>query len=214
MATLTIPKYGQHAMFLGSTGSGKTYLAERMLDNVNSYFVFDTQDSLDLIASVRVTNPKECIKLLKKGIKKIQYCPEFKYQNKIINGFILDEIMQSSSKRHKKPRVIYIDEIFHFGYDNSFPKEIPVALATCRQKAISIWISTQRPKRIPTNILSESTYIYQFFLTKYDDIDIVADSVRNQKEYIDTAVNLDKEEHAFIVVDQSNGTFKKYNAIE
>ena len=213
MPTLTIPKYGQHVMFLGSTGSGKSYLAEKMLDNVNSYFVFDTQDSLDLTNSMRTTNPKECLKLLKKGVKKIQYCPEFKYQNKIINGYILDEIMQSSSKGHKKPRVVYIDEIFHFGYDNSFPKEIPVALATCRQKAISLWISTQRPKRIPTNILSESTYIYQFFLTKYDDIDIVADSVREQKEYIETAVNLDKEQHEFIVIDQSTGKFKKMPSI-
>ena len=213
MAILTIPKYGEHAMFLGSTGSGKSYLAEQMLNTVNSYFVFDTQDSLNLTNSVRYTNPKEVVKALKKGVKKIQYVPDFKYQNKVINGYIIDEIIQTSTKRKKRPRVIYIDEIFHFGYDNSFPKEIPVALATCRQKAISLWISTQRPKRIPTNIISEGTYIYQFFLTKYDDIDIVADSVRDQKTYKETAVNLDKKEHKFIVVDQSNGTFKLYNAI-
>ena len=40
MYSIKIPDYGKHIMFLGSTGSGKSYLAEKMLKGVKRYFIF------------------------------------------------------------------------------------------------------------------------------------------------------------------------------
>ena len=164
MPAIKIPDYGKHVMFLGSTGSGKSYLAEKMLSKVKSYFIFDTQDVFDFEHAKIVMKPSEAVKAIQKNIKRIIYKPHRRYQTREINEIIINELLDSSTKKHKRPRVIYIDEIFHLGYERSFPSALPIGLAISRQRALSFWISTQRPKLIPTNILSEASYIFCFFL--------------------------------------------------
>lgn len=211
---LKIPKYGQHVTFLGSTGSGKSFLAEQMLNSIRSYFVFDTQNSLDLQGAETANTPSQAVKMLKKGVKKIQYIPSIQYQDRDINGYILSKLCDSSSKKNKKSRVIYIDEIFHLGYMRSFPPELPIALATCRQKGISIWISTQRPRLIPTNVISESSYIYMFFCTKKDDIKYIGENVRENEGFLKTALNLKKDEHKFIFIDCTTGEYSLFEKLK
>ena len=215
MPAINIPAYGKHVMFLGSTGSGKSYLAEKMLSKVKSYFIFDTQDVFDFDNAKIVTKPSEAVKAIQKNIKRIIYKPHRKYQSREINEIIINELLDSSSKKHKKPRIIYIDEIFHLGYERSFPSALPIGMAISRQRALSFWISTQRPKLIPTNILSEASYIFCFFLSKRMDIEYLADNIRaDKKEFINNSLQMKKEDYNFILLDQNNGIYTIYPKIK
>ena len=215
MYSIKIPDYGKHIMFLGSTGSGKSYLAEKMLKGVKRYFIFDTQDIFDFDKSKIVTKPSEAVKAIEKNINRIIYKPHRKYQTREINEIIINALLDSSTRKNKKPRVIYIDEIFHLGYERSFPSALPIGLAISRQRALSFWISTQRPKLIPTNILSEASYIFCFFLSKRMDIEYLADNIRaEKKEFITDSLTMKKEEYKFILLDQNNGIYEIYPKIK
>lgn len=205
---ITIPKYGQHLLFMGSTGCGKSVLGEAMLKHVASFFVFDTQDCIDIQGAKICKKPSEAINAIKNKVKKIIYKPHLKYHNKDINGYLIEILADSSSKKKRNERVIYIDEVFHLGYMQSFPSQLPIAMATCRQRGISLWISTQRPKLIPTNLISESSIIYLFYLAKGDDIKYIADNIRtDQKEFIKIAMSMKKDEHRFIKIDLTQGEY-------
>ena len=215
MYAIKIPDYGKHIMFLGSTGSGKSYLAEKMLERVKRYFIFDTQDIFDFDKSKIVTKPSEAVKAIEKNINRIIYKPHRKYQTREINEIIINALLDSSTRKHKKPRVIYIDEIFHLGYERSFPSALPIGLAISRQRGLSFWISTQRPKLIPTNILSEVSYIFCFFLSKRLDIEYLADNIRaDKKQFINDSLTMKKENYNFILLDQNNGVYDIYPKIK
>ena len=208
MKAIKIPEYGQHVVFLGSTGSGKSYMAEKMLERVERYFIFDTQDVFDFKGAKIVKKPSDAVKAIEKDYKKIVYKPHRKYQTREINEIILNSLIDSSTRKNPHERVIYIDEIFHLGYERSFPSALPIGLAISRQRKISFWISTQRPKLIPTNILSECSFIFCFFLSKRLDIEYLADNIRaDKKEFISKALAMKKQEFKFIFLQQNEGIY-------
>ena len=215
MKSIKIPEYGKHVMFLGSTGSGKSYLAERMIENVDRYFIFDTQDVFDFKGAKLVKKPSEAVRAIEKDINKIIYKPHRKYQKREINEIIINAIVDSSTKKNPHKRVVYIDEIFHLGYERSFPSALPIALAISRQRKLSWWIATQRPKLIPTNILSEVSYIFCFFLSKRLDIEYLADNIRaDKKDFITEALGMKKERYNFILLNQNEGIYELYPHIK
>jgi hypothetical protein len=169
MAIITLPRYGEHLAFLGTTGSGKSVLAEQLLNRFENYFAIDTQNSLTLPGSVKITNPKN-LSLKLKWYKKIRYVPSPDYMNREAWNFVFYQLSASSSKQKPKPRIVYIDEIYHTGYGASFPQELPKLATTGRQKKLSLWISTQRPSMIPIPLLTECKRLYVFYLKYTEDI--------------------------------------------
>jgi len=205
METITLPKIGEHIVFCGTTGSGKTFLAKRMLENYPRVFLFDTQNSLMLKDSTKITTPHNLRKKLK-AFDRIRYVPDLEYRNKSDYNKVIKELFNSP---YSQNRVIYIDEIFHLGYGMSFPDWLSRGISTARQKKISLWTSSQRPMNIPMAILTESRRIYLFYLSYADDLKKIAKFTREEKEFMEAIKNLGYD-YSFIELDRIKGSWKKY----
>ena len=202
------PDYGKHIIFLGSTGSGKSFLAKRLLRYYEKYFVFDMQENFDIKDNaVRYyKKPSDVINAIKRYVHKIVYQPNMEYHEIDINNYIIKTIVESSKPKKIKERILYIDEIYHLGYQNSFPSYLARGFALARQKKISLWVATQRPKNIPTNVLTEASRIYIFSLSKLDDIKYISEfaPAGREKELQEVIRNLKREEYKFIELDLIN----------
>lgn len=208
MPTLELPEYGKHIVFAGSTGSGKSYMAEAMLQHYESYFAIDTQDSLG-IPGYRMKTPQGLTMYLN-WLKRIHYVPKPEYLDRDVFNYIFRNVLESSTKKRPRPRVCYIDEIYHVGYGTNFPAWLPKAITTARQRKISFWIATQRPRQIPIPILSEASKIYVFYLSKLDDAKLIASFAReNPKELYNVLAN-QQDDYSFIEIDCRKGSWIKY----
>lgn len=215
MASLKLPEYGQHIIFLGATGSGKTFFAEKLLSHYHNYFAVDVQDGLDLPGNV-ITTPK----LLKFNLKwhdKIRYTPKPEYVEKDSFDTVFRTLLESSTKKNPKPKIIYIDEIFFLGYGfMNFPRWLVKSIPTARQRKLSYWISTQEPKNIPGNMLSQASKIYVFSLAKLDHIKYVSTFAgEGVKELANVLQEIRKEdEHGFVEIDNRKGTWSVFPKIK
>lgn len=202
---VTLPKYGEHICFCGTTGSGKTYLAEKMLNNYKNIFAFDTHGTLEIPNSFKITNPHTL--LLKVFLhSKIRYSPKIDYRTKKWYNYVIKILMTSNLGKEK---IIYIDEIYHLGYGASFPDWLARGISTARQRKTSFWISSQRPTNIPMSILTESTKIYCFYLSYEEDIKKLALFVRDTNNFKKEMMKL-KYDYSFIEIDRIKGEWKKF----
>ena len=210
---LTLPKYGHHQVFCGSTESGKTTLGAEELKYYDSYFIFDTQEAFSHMPGVKVKDPKYIKMLLSVHTKRIIYQPPRKYRTRAIFNDILTQLEDSSKKTKQNPRVVWIDEVFHLGYRNSFPEALPTSMATCRQRGISLWINTQRPKNVPVQIFTEAKYLNVFYLTRLDDMKTVAEYARLDIKEVFDLLRHQKKDFWFLRIDLQMGTWQKYPPI-
>lgn len=207
MQVLELPDYGNHLAFLGATGSGKTVLAESMLTRFDRYIAIDTQDGMD-VDGLTVTRP-EVLGFSIPLFPRIRYVPDMEYLHKDVWNWVLWKILDSSTKRRPRPRIIYIDEIYHLGYGQSFPDYLPKSLTTARQRRLGYWISTQRPRQIPVPVLSEASRIFVFYLNNEDDIRYISGFARTDKKGFFDALREQKLDHSFIEIDNRRGTWRQ-----
>jgi len=214
MAKLGLIKPGQHAVLLGSTGSGKSVLAQKIVECFEGKFVIDTQDSLNF-NDTKVIKEPERIEWLLKHHKAIQYIPKTEYRNKTSWNYVFQKINESSSKRKPVPRIVYIDEIRHIGYGNSYPSWLSANLVTARQKKISFLVAAQRPKNLPPEILTEASKLYVFYLSRAEDIKFVSEFSRTDPKALQAELNnMDADDYNFLEIDVRKGTFVKYPKIQ
>ena len=209
MPKLELPPYGQHTVFLGSTGTGKSWLAEHMLQQYSSYLAIDSQDSLDRLEGIKIKRPNNMDWILK-FYNRIVYKPKPEYLFKEAFNFIFKSFLENSTKKKKKPRILYIDEIYHVGYGVNFPVWLPKGMTTARQRGLSFWIATQRPKMIPVPVLTEASKIIVFMLSRYEDIKYISGFSRSNPKALLEALQQQKKDRSFIVIDNHEGTWTKY----
>jgi hypothetical protein len=203
---IALPKPGEHMAFLGTTGGGKSVLAEKMLNKFECYFAIDTQDSLTLPGSIKITSPKS-LPLKLQMFKKIRYVPSEEYRNRGTWDYIFSTISNSSSKKKPHPRVTYIDEIYHIGYGASFPLSLPTMATTARQRKLSLWISTQRPSMIPLPLLTECKRMFVFYLKYSEDLKKIGKFARGNDLY-EELMNMEELDFSFIEIDGITGKFR------
>lgn len=207
MPILKLSDYGQHIVFIGATGSGKTVLATEMMKHYERYFAIDTQDALEIDGKM-VRSPEK-IQWYLKLYDRIRYVPKPEYLHGSYFNYIFKKILESSSKKRKSPRVVYIDEIYHIGYGAGFPAWLPKAITTARQRGISFWISSQRPRNIPMPVLSEASKIYVFYLNKEDDIKYISGFARKNKKELEAMLFNQEDDFSFIEIDARKGLWQK-----
>lgn len=208
MPILKLPNYGQHIVFVGATGSGKTFLASKMLEHYDRYFLIDTQDSLDLEG--KIIREPERLSWWIRIYDRIRYVPKPEYLDGAYFNYVFKQLLESSTKKRKRPRVIYIDEIYHIGYGAGFPVWLPKSITTARQRGLSFWITAQRPRNIPVPVLSEASKIYVFYLNKEDDIKYIASFARSDKKLLEKTLFEQEDDFSFIEIDARKGLWTKY----
>lgn len=210
--TITLLNYGKHMAIVGSTGSGKTYLADNLLNFYNHWLYIDTQDAFEHDEAKIVTNLPDLRAEIVRKREKIIYKPEMNYRHKLAWEALFRLIDASSQKKRKNPRIVYIDEIYHIGYGAAFPNALAQSITTARQKGISYWVGAQRPVAIPKPILTEASRIYAFYLTSEDDIMRVATFSRGRKEVFEKIYNLERN-HSFIEIDAATGKARYFGPL-
>ena len=206
---ITPPPLGQHICFVGTTGSGKSFLAKRMLETYDRVFIFDTHDAFDIPGTVKITSPVGLQRKLA-GFDKIRYVPTLDKRGKEWYNYVIKLLMTS---KHGRNRVIYIDEIFHLGFGMSFPDWLSKGISTARQRKTSVWVSSQRPTNIPMAIMTESRLIYVFYLSYEEDIKKVSKFARDSKN-LEEVIRETKYDYSFIEIDRIKGIWKRYPKIK
>jgi hypothetical protein len=209
--TLTLSDYGAHQCFIGSTDSGKTTLAKEELRFYDRYLILDSKKSFSDIDGVKINTPKQLAWHFLIRTKRIIYQPDRKYRTKGEFEALLERIMDSSNVRRKNKRIVWIDEIYHWGYGSqSFPPGMPIAMATCRESGVSLWINIQRPKNVPLQIFTESRFMNIFYLTRLDDIKTVSEYARQDVKKVFNLLIQQKRDFRFVRIDLQTGEFDTF----
>lgn len=206
--SIKLPELGQHLVFCGTTGSGKSYFAKKLLEKFDRFFIFDTHNSFTTKAYILNSPEFLTSKLLL--FNRIRYIPKLDYRSKQFFNYVIKKLVVDNSG---KKRIIYIDEIFHLGFGANFPDWLSRGISTARQRKTSFWVASQRPSNIPMAVLTEATKIYCFYLSYEEDINKLALFVRDTKNFKEAMKEL-KYDYSFIEIDRIKGIWKKYPKLE
>jgi len=161
----------ERAAFVGATGSGKTVLADYVLN-----FAGDR---------VLVIDPKHTYH--KEGFKHARSLPFFDKKFKIIyRPQVGDDahMLKLLQEVYKRGNIrIYVDEVATMA--SFFPKSTALLediARTGRERHISLWMATQRPRRIPLSFFTETEVWFVFLLRNPLDRKLLRDMVGEKVE--------------------------------
>lgn len=154
---------GEHVFVAGRTGSGKTFLVKRYLQEVKPVYVLDLKKTLDWQNVEKAVYLDKLSKVVKTKSKKVVYQPDWKemkpdYYNEFFRFLY-----------HKENVHVWIDETMGIGTAMKFPEYYKALLTRGRELGISVWCCTQRPATIPMIAMSEATHFFIFDLNMKKD---------------------------------------------
>jgi hypothetical protein len=167
---MSVIKSDEHVFIAGGTGSGKTYLAEQYMNGFSNVIVLDTKGFFSWESSeedIPVFTSLEDI--MKFGEGKAIYRPNFEELTQEFYNSFLEWIYKRGNT------VVVIDELMEVAPSPStYPPYLKGILTRGRQKNVSCWCLTQRPKDIPIIAMSEATHFFIFRLNFPDDRERIA----------------------------------------
>lgn len=147
----------ERAVFVGTTGSGKTVLAKHFLRRINRAFVIDPKHTFRLDGfSVRRGLP-----LTGKRFKIV-------YRPRLDDDERLAGMLYNLNKQ--KHATIYCDELATLS--EQFPVSTTVLAdiaRTGRERYVSVWTALQRPRWVPRVFFTEAEAVFLFNLRGFDD---------------------------------------------
>lgn len=161
MTTLSsiMPQPTDRAALIGQTGTGKTTLARALLDTRAYVVVLDTKGMLKWPEYTRVTDTHTLAALDPKKHSKILFVPPY--------AWIQEQSQVDAFFRwiyDRRNTTLYVDELASITQGDQYPFHFGAGFMRGRELGIEMWVSTQRPTRIPQVTLSESEHIYCFRL--------------------------------------------------
>jgi len=181
-------KKDEHVFICGSTGCGKTVLANCYLSNtLHRTFVLDTKGTFKWFKAQDKTSiftrDINKIESLNKGILNQQ---KFKKIHKIIYRSTGPDLTQENLNRffqyiyHLGNSIVYIDEIAQCCKGPlKFPVYMQYLYQQGRELGISVWGSTQRPRHIANFCMTEATHFFIFRMNAMADRKKVSEDCSN-----------------------------------
>jgi len=157
------PRKNDRAVLVGRTGCGKTTLAEYLIRDENKPYsvVYDAKNMVNWRSHVVITDFDE---LLDSQERRITYRPNiYEATDPQKQDDFFSWIYERQHTR------LYIDEAYSLLGQSNPSFFLQACLSRGREKGISTFIATQRPKRIPLITLSEAEHYYVFRLTIIED---------------------------------------------
>ncbi len=157
-----IPQRNEHSVLFGMTESGKTTLAEFLInayahrENVPFVVVLDTKGKIKWKGYHVITSFSQ---LIETKYEKVIYYPNVHEQ---FDLEVLDNFFKWIFLRENT--ILYVDETSSVAESQKIPFHYKGCLARGRELNITVFSSTQRPKGIPAIIISESANKYVFRL--------------------------------------------------
>jgi hypothetical protein len=175
-------KQSEHVFIVGSTGTGKTVLANNYLSNTFAkVFVLDSKGTFSWMKnfsnkeSLFVRNIKN-LKVNSKKIHKIIYRPSANEMTQEYYNQFLKYVYNF------KNCIVYIDEIAQICKNTfNYPLYAKHLLERGREFNIGVWGATQRPKNIFSGFMTESTHYFVFRINGENDRKRVAQDCSNDK---------------------------------
>lgn len=151
----------QRVVFVGRTGSGKTYLARALLADVKRLFVFDAKGTL--------AKEEWALTEYDESAVKDYYDVQTEFRVRIptpIDGDWQPYLWDAYNVRNC---TVYIDEVYGVESGTKPTEAMRAVITRGRELGIGVWSATQRPSYIPLIILSEADWIFEFQLRMLDD---------------------------------------------
>jgi hypothetical protein len=170
LADLAPPPYNDRdgvgrAVFIGTTGSGKTTLACQMLKLRPYVLVFDVKGTLTPHKGwTGYAVHRSLAKLVADESPRLMYRPDFEELN---DPAVRDRFFEFAYKRQHT--TVYVDEVYGVLDGTLIPWHYGACLTRGREIGVEVWSATQRPSFIPNVILSESEHAYVFRLRMEGD---------------------------------------------
>ena len=175
----SLPRPDERVVFIGPTGSGKTYLAQRVLSKYQQVVVIDAKHDSKIwgkwernkgvIKAGSLKQLEAGLNQMKKDGGAILYRPPFEHLRASgVEG--LDVVFELAFKRHDT--IVYIDDLVLLARNSAAFAKLPSYqdCVTCgRSKGVAIWSSIQRPARVPLISMTESEHQFAFYLRNGDD---------------------------------------------
>src|ERR1044071_7923993 len=156
-----IPKQGQHAVFCGINGCGKTTLALVLLKFRQSVLIYDPKCEIK-VKGIPVF--RSLRKLISAHPLKGIYAPS---DEEVDDPVMWDRFYKYAYKR--KRTTVYTDEVYNVCKRDEMPRYYRMCLVRGRSRKVECWNSTQRPMEVPNFIFSESKNFYCFMLALSGD---------------------------------------------
>lgn len=164
--------YGEHAVFLGQTGTGKTTLAKAIAWKSRGLVVADPKRTFTLphVESWPVTYTENISDVEKwDSPYPIVYRPTFEYQR---DDRFFERFFGYCFERGNV--IVYVDEVTRVTTRYKIGEEYERCLKLGRERKVGCWSASQRPVHVPLEVLTEATKWFVFSLLNPDDRDRVA----------------------------------------
>jgi hypothetical protein len=176
----------------GATGSGKTFLAERVLKPVRRLVVIDTKNELSEGMDLQPANKRSWNKFERGRDVRIQVTPPIAKPDELIEWY--DDIFKKIYVYRNC--MLYIDEAGAVvSSANAYPPHLAAIYQRGRGLGIGAVASTQRPVFVPNFMLTESQYLFVFRLQLQEDRDKMASMMSAEVK------NRVSDEHGFYYYD-------------
>jgi energy-coupling factor transporter ATP-binding protein EcfA2 len=187
-----LPGRSDRVALIGTTGSGKTTLAEQLLPLLPYVVVYDTKGRINWGPRWHLHRNFDALR--KDSHRHLVFRPDYA---QVRNVDAVDRFFAWIFARGNT--TVYADEVTDFCQQPTvYPFQFGRCITRGRELGVTVWCGSQRPAGIPKICLTESETTFVFFLKSFDDRKRVADDTG-----LDVQAIFDLDKHYFYVVHQS-----------